>query len=52
MTVYTFRLVSLAAALVATVTWASTGLSSEDAPKDDALEGLTKALEEAGFGHG
>ena len=44
----TIRLVSFAAALVATLAWASTGLAFEDAqPKDEALEGLTEALEKA-----
>jgi len=48
MTVYTIRIVSFAAALVATLAWGSTGLAFEDAPpKDEALEGLTKTLEEA-----
>ena len=48
MTVDTIRLVSFAAALVATLAWASTGLAFEDTPpKDEALEGLTEALEKA-----
>ncbi len=44
----TIRLVPFAAALVATLAWASTGLAFEDPqPKDEALEGLTEALEKA-----
>ena len=44
----TFRLVSFAAALVATLAWASTGLAFEDTPpKDEALEGLIETLEKA-----
>ena len=44
----TIRLVSFAAALVATLAWASTGLAFEDTPpKDEALEGLIEALEKA-----
>ena len=45
----TIRLVSFAAALVATLAWASTGRAFEDTPpKDDALEGLIESLEKAG----
>lgn len=48
MTVYMIRLVSFAAALVATLAWGSTGLAFEDTqPKDEALDGLTEALEKA-----
>src|SRR5687767_13033889 len=48
MTMSTFRLVSFAAALVATLAWASTGRAFEDAqPKDEALEGLIDSLEKA-----
>jgi len=48
MNVSTIRLVSFTAALVGAVAWASTGLASDDPqPKDEALDGLTKALEEA-----
>src|SRR3954465_4425357 len=48
MNVCTIRLVSFAAALVAPLAWGSTGLAFEDAPpKDEALEGLTKSLEDA-----
>ncbi len=44
----TIRLVPFATALVAILAWASTGLAFEDAPpKDEALEGLTEALEKA-----
>jgi hypothetical protein len=44
----TFRLVSFAAALVANLAWASTGLAFEDPPpKDEALEGLIESLEKA-----
>src|SRR4051794_13268913 len=48
MTMSTFRLVPFAAALVATLAWASAGLAFEDAPpKDEALEGLIETLEKA-----
>jgi len=48
MTMSTFRLVPFAAALVATLAWASTGLAFEDAQsKDEALEGLIDSLEKA-----
>ncbi len=45
---FTIRLISFAAAFVATLAWGSTGLAFDDTPpKDEALEGLTKALEDA-----
>jgi len=51
MTMSTFRLVPFAAALVATLAWASTGLAFEDSPpKDEALEGLIETLEKADKG--